>query len=108
MIIILIACALLLLLFFQRAKSPPACGTPGSCPEISTRKKGPQKAAKFKLIKVLKQRKIDDVRRGFGVRVYRTGAGILRTGTASGRFHKVKRETDANPGYGGMARTYIL
>ena len=108
MLFFFLACALLLLLIFQHAKSPPASGPPGSFPPDMTRKKGPQKAAKFKLIKVLKQRKIDDVRRGFGVRVYRTGAGILRTGTASEHFYKVKRETDANPGYGGMARIYIL
>ena len=108
MYIFLLACALLLLLIFQLAKGPPACGPPGHDPPDNTRKKGPQKAAKFKLIKVLKQRKIDDVRRAFGVRVYRTGAGILRTGTASERFHKVKRETDANPGYSEMSCIYTL
>ena len=108
MLFILLACALLLLLFFQLAKSPPACGPPGSGPSDITRKKGPQKAAKFKLIKALKQRKRPAVRRGFDVRRIRPAAA--RTGGTPElfRFSAVKREIDAIPGYVLVGRIYNM
>lgn len=109
MIIILLACALFVLLLVVCSKTgPPGSGPPVVFPAPETApKKARKKAAKFKLIKVLKQRKIDAVRRGFDVRKITARAGIAGGRPASEHFHKVKRKSYVNPGF-PVAGAYIF
>lgn len=107
MIIILLACALLLLLFFQLAKGPPRYGPRLYYPLIRPPEKAPKRPPKIKIIIVLKQRKKLILRRGFGVRAF----APVRPGQDGDpdpvRFSAVKRKSYVNPGF-PVAGAYIF
>lgn len=108
MFIILLACALLLLLFFQLWKRPRRVRLIYyQDPQKETRKKAPKRPPKIEIIIVLKQREKLILRRGFGVRAF-APVRLSQAGDPDPvRFSAVKRKSYVNPGF-PVAGAYIF